>query len=103
MRGYEEGHQSTWTNHLGLDVPFGRKVPGGALYYATPPAAVRESLLSSLFNRLCGAAARVAASLVPQFDCARDALKCVLIGNQLLLNSLRTRYSRYGFPSFPLP
>ena len=32
-----DGPQQTWTNHLGINSPCGRKLPQGVLYYARPP------------------------------------------------------------------
>ena len=71
-----DGPQRTWTNHLGIDSPCGRKLPRGVLYYATPPAqcldAVMRPLLEAAHHR---AVAKPTPILFHRFDRVRDALK----------------------------
>ena len=45
-----DGPQHTWTNHLGIDSPCGRKLPRGVLYYATPPAQCLDAVMRPLLE-----------------------------------------------------
>ena len=71
-----DGPQHTWTNHLGIDSPCGRKLPRGVLYYAMPPAqcldAVMRPLLEAAHHR---PVAKPTPILFHRFDRVRDALK----------------------------
>ena len=73
------GEQHIRTNHLGLDVAFGRKLPGGVLLYATRPARHLPAIPSSTLQWLCRGAIWVISKLLPRFESARDALRSVAV------------------------
>ena len=74
-----ERQQNIRTNHLGLDVAFGRKLPGGVLYYATRPARSPAAISSALLQELWRGALRVLSKLLLQFDSVMDAIRSVAV------------------------
>ena len=74
-----ERQQNIRTNHLGLDVAFGRKLPGGVLYYATRPARSPAAISSALLQELRRGALCVLSKLLLKFDSVRDAIRSVAV------------------------